>query len=382
ISKLKQLFPELITEDASGAKIDVDVLNELVGHQVIDGDKERYNFTWHGKAAARRLAQTPSTGTLRPCKKESKDWGTTQNLFIEGDNLEVLKLLQKSYHKKVKMIYIDPPYNTGKDFIYKDNFKDSVSNYKKITGQIDDEGYPLKTNPETSGRYHTHWLNMIYPRLKLARNLLSEDGVIFISIDEHEINNTRNLLDIVFGENNHLATVSVINNMKGRNSKANISTCHEYLVIYSKSEFESYGLPLNEEQISEYKYSDKNGNKYALRDLRKRGGPDKRSDRPNMYFPIFFNKDTGTCSLTRENDNDIEITPQKGDNSDGRWRWGVNKVSQSLNILHPKYNQKKDKWGIEHRIYLDPSVSSSDNIDEETDDDDQFFERSSKRACK
>lgn len=234
ISKLKQLFPELITEDASGAKIDVDVLKELVGNQVIDGDKERYNFTWHGKAAARRLAQTPSTGTLRPCKEDSKDWDTTQNLFIEGDNLEVLKILQKSYHKKVKMIYIDPPYNTGKDFIYKDNFKDNIANYKKITGQVDDEGKLLKTNPETSGRYHTHWLNMMYPRLRLARNLLRDDGVIFISIDDGEVSSLRKVCDEVFGEENFIT--SVIWQGGRKNDSRRFSVVHDYILVYVKND--------------------------------------------------------------------------------------------------------------------------------------------------
>ncbi|ELQ3588163.1 site-specific DNA-methyltransferase, partial [Escherichia coli] len=170
ISKLKELFPEAFIE----GKVDFDALKEVLGDYV-DGREERYSFTWNGKSKARMLAQTPSAGTLRPCKEESVDWDNTQNLFIEGDNLEVLKLLQKSYHKKVKMIYIDPPYNTGKDFVYKDNFKDNIKNYKEITGQVDGEGRNLSNNPETSGRYHTDWLNMMYPRLKLARNLLKDD---------------------------------------------------------------------------------------------------------------------------------------------------------------------------------------------------------------
>ncbi len=233
ISQLKQLFPELITEDASGAKIDVDVLKELVGEQVIDGDKERYNFTWHGKAAARRLAQTPSTGTLRPCKEESKDWDTTQNLFIEGDNLEVLKLLQKSYHKKVKMIYIDPPYNTGKDFIYPDNYRDNIKNYLELTGQVGEEGQKLSANTETSGRYHTNWLNMILPRLKLARNLLEDGGYIIISIDDAELSNLQNILNDTFGEANHIATLVWDKNRK--NDAKFFSIGHEYMLIYSKN---------------------------------------------------------------------------------------------------------------------------------------------------
>ncbi|WP_422468241.1 site-specific DNA-methyltransferase [Endozoicomonas sp. ALC013] len=258
ISKLKQLFPELITEDASGAKIDVDVLKELVGNQVIDGDKERYNFTWHGKAAARRLAQTPSTGTLRPCKEESKDWDTTQNLFIEGDNLEVLKLLQKSYHKKVKMIYIDPPYNTGREFIYPDNFSDNIKNYLELTGQIGKEGQKLSANPETSGRYHSNWLNMMLPRLRLARNLLNDEGVIFISIDDHEVTNLRRLCDEVFGEENFIASVIWQKVFSPKNSAKYLSEDHDYILIYSKVAdiWRPTLLPRSQEMIGRYSNPD------------------------------------------------------------------------------------------------------------------------------
>lgn len=203
ISKLKELFPEVFTE----GKVDFDALKEVLGGY-IDGREERYSFTWNGKSKARMLAQTPSAGTLRPCKEESVDWDTTQNLFIEGDNLEVLKLLQKSYHKKVKMIYIDPPYNTGKDFVYKDNFKDNIKNYKEITGQVDGDGRSLSSNPETNGRYHTDWLNMMYPRLKLARNLLKDDGIIFISIDDNEYHNLKLMCDEVFGEERFVGSIS------------------------------------------------------------------------------------------------------------------------------------------------------------------------------
>ena len=178
IGKLKSIFPDIFSED----KVDFDKLKEALGEYVED-QEERYNFSWHGKSQARRIAQTPSAGALRPCKEESKNWDTTQNIFIEGDNLEVLKLLQKPYHKKVKIIYIDPPYNTGEEFIYPDNYRDNLDTYLAYTGQRDTEGYIYSTNTDQSGRYHTNWLNMMYPRLKLARNLLRDDGVIFISID-------------------------------------------------------------------------------------------------------------------------------------------------------------------------------------------------------
>jgi adenine-specific DNA-methyltransferase len=228
ISKLKELFPEAFSE----GKVDFDALKEVLG-DYIDGREERYSFTWNGKSKARMLAQTPSTGTLRPCKEESVDWESTQNLFIEGDNLEVLKLLQKSYHKKVKMIYIDPPYNTGSDFVYRDNFKDNIKNYKEITGQVDGEGRNLSSNPETSGRYHTDWLNMMYPRLKLARNLLKDDGVIFISIDDGEASNLRKICDEIFGEENFLSSIS----WKKRSSpdaRSTIGSIHDWILCYLK----------------------------------------------------------------------------------------------------------------------------------------------------
>jgi len=197
VEKLKELFPEAFSE----GKIDFVKLQEELG-EFTDKENERYNFTWNGKQEAKRIAQTPSTGTLRPSKEDSKNWDTTQNLYIEGDNLEVLKLLQKSYHKKVKMIYIDPPYNTGKDFVYKDNFRDNIKNYMEQTGQVDSDGNRLSTNSDTNGRYHSDWLSMMYPRLKLARNLLKDDGVIFISIDDNEVVNLRKLCDEIFGEDN------------------------------------------------------------------------------------------------------------------------------------------------------------------------------------
>ncbi|NCB49882.1 MAG: site-specific DNA-methyltransferase [Alphaproteobacteria bacterium] len=204
IEQLKELFPEVFAE----GKIKFNQLQELLGNYVVE-DEDHYNFTWHGKRKAGRLAQTPSTGTLRPAKDESVDWDTTENLFIEGDNLEVLKLLQKSYHRKVKMIYIDPPYNTGNDFVYSDDFKDGIKNYLKMTGQVDSQGKKMGTNSSSAGRYHTNWLNMMYPRLKLARNLMCDDGVIFISIDDNESGNLRKLCDEVFGEENLLRILSV-----------------------------------------------------------------------------------------------------------------------------------------------------------------------------
>lgn len=236
IGKLKELFPEVFSE----GKIKFDQLQELLGNYVTEYE-DHYNFTWHGKRRASRLAQTPSTGTLRPCKEESLDWDNTQNLFIEGDNLEVLKLLQKSYHREVKMIYIDPPYNTGNDFVYEDDFKDGVRNYLELTGQLNSEGKKMGTNSSFAGRYHTNWLNMMYPRLKLARNLLRDDGVIFISIDENEFSNLIKLCDDIFGEENFRNTFILkrydknINRQFIKDGLATFNTGFEYVICYSKA---------------------------------------------------------------------------------------------------------------------------------------------------
>lgn len=247
VEKLKEVFPEVFAD----GKVDFDKLQGLLGHYIAD-DKEKYSFSWKGKADSLRLAQKRSTGTLRPCKEESKNWDTTENLYIEGDNLEVLKLLQSSYLNSVKMIYIDPPYNTGNDFVYTDDFADGIAHYKEVTGQA------TKSNPETAGRYHTNWLNMMYPRLKLARNLLTDDGVIFISIDDNEVTNLRKLCDEVFGEDNFVADV-IWKRKRGRDNSAKwFSKSHEYLLIYAKKleEFNTNYLELNEETKAAYKNLD------------------------------------------------------------------------------------------------------------------------------
>ena len=236
IEKLRELFPDAFAEasDEHGPrwKVDIDSLREILGEYVED-KPERYSFNWNGKARARRIAQTPSTGTLRPCPEESVNWDTTQNIFIEGDNLEVLKLLQKSYHKKVKMIYIDPPYNTGKEFIYPDKFADNLGTYLKYTGQVDEEGLKLSANAETSGRYHTNWLNMMLPRLKLARNLLRDDGVIFISIDDVEIANLRKLCDEIFDEENRLS--DLVWDLGSGTAAGHFTRAHEYILVLAKN---------------------------------------------------------------------------------------------------------------------------------------------------
>ncbi|AZQ44861.1 site-specific DNA-methyltransferase [Nonlabens ponticola] len=262
IDKLKALFPEIVTE----GKIDFKVLQEVLGNELEEGE-EYYRFTWAGKANARREAQKPSTGTLRPAPEESVDWDTTQNLYIEGDNLEVLKLLQKGYAGKVKMIYIDPPYNTGKDFVYKDNYKDNLRNYQEVTGQIDDEGNKLSTNSDSDGRFHSNWLNMMYPRLRLARNLLSESGLLFVSIDDNESSNLKKLLDEVFGEDNFINRISWRRRHNQPNDKTKmVGIVSESIFIFGKKSSnlkygESfYGLPLSEKRASDFTNPDSDPN--------------------------------------------------------------------------------------------------------------------------
>lgn len=232
IEQLKALFPELLTEGKDGVAVNVDVLKALVGDATVTDADEKYGLNWHGKRLARQLALTPSTGTLRPCPEDSVDWETTQNLMIEGDNLEVLKLLQKSYAGKVKMIYIDPPYNTGKDFVYPDNFQDNIKNYLELTGQIEG-GQKVSSNTEASGRFHTDWLNMMYPRLKLAQDLLKKDGAIFVSCDEGEQANLRAAMDEMFGQENFVADMIWAAGRK--NDSRLISISHEYIVCYARN---------------------------------------------------------------------------------------------------------------------------------------------------
>ena len=224
MDKLKSVFPECFAE----GKLDIDKLLSLCG-EYIDNDFEKYKFEWKGKAECLRLAQKRSTGTLRPCPEESVNWDTTKNLYIEGDNLEVLKLLQTAYYRKVKMIYIDPPYNTGNDFVYEDDFADPLAKYKEVTQQT------TKSNPETMGRYHTNWLNMMYPRLRLAANLLRDDGVIFISIDDNEVDNLKKLCNEVFGEENFVAALIWEKKFAPQNDAKWFSQNHDYILCYARN---------------------------------------------------------------------------------------------------------------------------------------------------
>ncbi|HCG2922650.1 TPA: site-specific DNA-methyltransferase [Klebsiella pneumoniae] len=322
IEQLKALFPDVFSE----GKIDFEALKSVLG-EAIDDSAERYNFTWNGKNKARQIAQTPSTGTLRPCKEESVNWDTTENLFIEGDNLEVLKLLQKSYHKKIKMIYIDPPYNTGKDFVYKDNFHDNIKNYLEITGQVDSEGNKINANSDTSGRYHSDWLNMMYPRLKLARNLLSDDGAIFISIDENEINNLKNIMNEVFGEDNYITDFCWEKKKKPSFLNKNLGTKFEYIVVYAKNRdlTGAFSVDLTEEGK---KYPVNNaGNTYAK--IKFPAGkvnfnmPDQSIEPQDMSEGKIKTKLVSAVIIKNGvNANDFEI--------EGEWRYSQTKIDQII----------------------------------------------------
>ena len=277
-------FPEVFNED----KVDFERLQRVLGES-IDTGKERYGLTWPGKADCMKVIQEPSRATLKPCREESVNFDDTENLFIEGDNLEVLKLLQKSYFGKVKMIYIDPPYNTGKEFIYPDNYQETIETYMAYAGLVDDEGKKFSTNATTEGRFHSKWLNMMYPRLYLAKNLLREDGVIFVSIDENEVQNLTKICDEIFGEENHLGSFIWRRRQNADNrNQTNVSIDHEYVLLYARSQ----KATLQGVQIDTSKYknpdNDSRGD-WASIDL---SGLANRTQRPNLHYDI-IDPDTG-----------------------------------------------------------------------------------------
>ncbi|HHK0097685.1 TPA: site-specific DNA-methyltransferase [Pseudomonas aeruginosa] len=343
IEQLKALFPELITEGPNGTAVNVDVLKALVGDQTVTDADEKYGLNWHGKRRARQLALTPSTGTLRPCPDESVDWDTTQNLMIEGDNLEVLKLLQKSYAGKVKLIYIDPPYNTGRDFVYPDKFQDSIKNYLELTGQVEGS-QKISSNTEASGRFHTDWLNMMYPRLRLANAMLRKDGVIFISIDDAEAPRVRSICDELFGEENFLATICWERADSPRMDAEYFSTKHDYIIGYAKSlenfkvirrSYEGDDLP------DHFNKKDEEGRIYYLKPLRAMGGQgETRAARPHLYYPITAPDGT-------------EVYPKLQGGGDGAWRWSRKKLAENIGKI--EWIKSGGGWAPSYRIYADES---------------------------
>lgn len=292
---------------------------------------------------------------------EGSPANSTDNRIIHGDNLEALKSLLPEFEGKVNCIYIDPPYNTGNE---KWRYNDAVNDQKmqRWLGQV------VGKDGEDLSR-HDKWLCMMYPRMKLLQRLLSTSGVLFISIDDNELYNMKLLADEIFGTKRFVANIAAITNLKGRNDKKHVSGCHEYVLIYANQLFRSLGLPLTEEQRAVFKHIDAQNNKYALRDLRKRGGPDKREDRPKMYFPLYWNEERASFAMERVSASDIEVFPKRGDGSDGRWRWGAEKIEAYIVWLHPRKKTRSGLWGIDHRVYLDPSITLGHDEDEEDGDE-------------
>ena len=359
ISWIAEKFPNCVTEkiDASTGEVklavDFDMLRQELSTEIVEGKDERYQFVWPDKKKAILLANAPINATLRPCREESVDFDNTQNLYIEGDNLDVLKCLKETYLGKVKMIYIDPPYNTGNDFVYNDDFAESTEEYLANSGQYDEQGNRLVANTESNGRFHTDWLNMMYPRLKVARDLLSKDGLILISIDENEINNLEKVCNDVFGESNKITSLITVNNPRGRQSDTFFATVHEYLVCYAKNKNNAIinGMPLTDEQKAEYGETDERGS-YRLLGLRQRGVASLREDRPEMFFPIYVNPNNSEISLDEHAGWD-KVIPKKSDGREGRWMWGKKKCVAEKDRLVARLITKRNEFDIFVKDYLE-----------------------------
>lgn len=359
IERIGQLFPNCLTERIGDdghieIAIDFDQLRQELSKDIIEGPQERYQFTWPDKKKAIRLANAPSTMTLRPCREESVDFDNTENLYIEGDNLEVLKLLREDYLGKVKMIYIDPPYNTGNDFVYEDDFAQATSDYLGNSGQVDIEGNRLVLNAESNGRFHTDWLNMIYPRLKIARDLLSKDGICFIAIDDHELFNLKKICDDVFGASNFLQLITRSTGTPTGGGFDGLVNEVDYMLIYAKSSPDAtiHGLPMSEEDAKIYDQNDEYG-RYLIRPLRRTGGEDRREDRPTMFFPI----EAPDGSL---------VYPYGPTGYESRWICSPETVEE-LKKNHLIYWKKVEtqngvKWMVYQKYYLENRTKAPGNL--------------------
>lgn len=344
---LSELFPEAAVE----GKIDFEALKVALGG-IVNPDPERYIFTWAGKRDAIQLLQLASRATLMPDPDASINFEHTGNTFIEGDNLEVLKLLYKSYFGQVKMIYIDPPYNTGSDFIYRDDYIDPLDAYLHLTGQQDEEGNLLTSNPETSGRYHSAWLSMMFPRLFLARQLLREDGVIFISIDDHEVHNLRLIMDQIFGPENFVGQIAVQLNPRGRHLDRFVAKTHEYLVVYARdaSQQAMYQLTKDDRMLKEYNKEDEVG-RYRELELRNRNPAFNSKTRPGLYYPIFADPTTGAVSLDPDSDHTVKVFPYNSHGEESCWTWGKKKFQQDSSLLLGR-QANGGGWRVFRKDYL------------------------------
>jgi adenine-specific DNA-methyltransferase len=357
IDKLAQLFPNCVTEvrDAAGVvkrSIDFDQLRQELSTSIVEGPQERYQLNWPGKREALLTANAPIAKTLRPCRAESVDFDTTQNLFIEGDNLDALKLLQETYLNKVKMIYIDPPYNTGNDFVYEDDFAEDSASYFERSNQKDEEGNRFVANTEANGRFHSDWLSMMYSRLKLARNLLREDGVIFISIDDNEGANLQRLCGEVFGDGNFIAQLAVQLNPRGRHLDKFIAKTHESIIIFGKncdSPTTMTGVEKEGKMVDEYDRVDTLG-KYRLLGLRNRNQAFNPTTRPKLYYPLYVRPKDGKVSTQRTVEFSDEVFPDAPDGVKTCWTWGTKKVLDENDLLVAE--KSGQDWRIYRKDYL------------------------------
>ena len=343
VAILRDVVPEAFPDGT----LDAAAFAEAVGSVV--PVKERYGLSWAGKTDAVGLLGVPSLGALGPMRDESMDFDPTGNIIIDGENLEVLKLLYKAYFGRVKVIYLDPPYNTGKDFVYSDNYVEPSEQYLRAIGQKDDVGNLLTSNPDTSGRYHSTWLSMMYPRLWIARQLLREDGVIFVSIDDNEVHNLRLLLNEVFGEENFVAQITIETNPKGRSLREHFARNHDYLLVYTRAELEAdLSLELTEEEVkARYREKDEHG-RFRYLELRNTHRQFGKFNRPNLYYPMFVNTETSAVSL-EASDGSVECLPDWDDGFQGCWGWGKDKVSKEGHLLVGR--KVRGQWKVFRKAY-------------------------------
>ena len=375
LDALYKIAPSCFTEakDEKGnvrKVVDFTKLRLLLGDDTVEDTPEVYDFTWVGKRAALQEAAAPIRKTLRPCKEESVDWDTTQNLYIEGDNLEVLKLLQNSYMGKVKMIYIDPPYNTGNNLIYRNNFFQTEEEFYEDLGLFDENDNRLFTNTKSNGRFHSDWCSMIYSRLLVSRSLLADTGIIVLTIDDSEIENVTSIMNEVFGEENHLATVVIKNNPSGRSTVKGFSINHEYALFYAKSDSAILGrMKHSNEQVSRYKENDAKG-AFEWENFRKNGTDSDRSDRPKQFYPIVVNKNKLTLRIPEiewvENekeyrikdvisDREIVLLPKTPDGIEKVWKYGVDRTRSIISEILIK--EQNGRYELYRKKYLNDEGS-------------------------
>lgn len=358
IAKIAVLFPDAVTEamDADGKvtlAVDFDALRDDLSGEVVDGPRERYQFTWPGKREAKLEARRPIKKTMRPCPEKSKDWDTTENLYIEGDNLEALKIMRETYAGKVKLIYIDPPYNTGHDFVYDDDFSKTRAEYDAESGEYDEEGGRLVANPESNGRFHSDWCSMMYPRLMLARDLLSDDGAIFISIDDNEEQNLLKIGNELFGSGNYVGKLYVQVNPRGRNLDRYIAKTIEPVLIWVKNYTCGNSLnliPKDSRMLSEYDRKDDKGSYRAI-GLRNRNQSFNPQTRPNLYFPLWISPADGSVALEKDEAHSVERLPLAADGTPTCWTWSKSKIQSENNYLfgEPCGNE----WRVYRKDYLE-----------------------------